>query len=82
MYSKVEGHKNLIRDENTKAVLNTNTKEYNLYLNAKRVKERENETVKKLEYDLNELKNDMDEIKNLLRNLINGSKWHRTFKSF
>jgi hypothetical protein len=33
-----------------------------------------------LERDLDSIKGDIEEIKFLLRNITNGSKWHRTFK--
>jgi hypothetical protein len=33
-----------------------------------------------LENDINQIKNNIDEIKNLLRGLINGSKWNRIRK--
>ena len=39
-YSKVDGHSNLIRDEETKAILNTNMNEYYSYLNQKNLKEK------------------------------------------
>ena len=35
-YSKVEGHSNLLRDESTKAVINTNLSEYQNYINLKK----------------------------------------------
>ena len=33
----VEGHKNLFRDENTNAIVNTDTTAYENYMNSKRV---------------------------------------------
>lgn len=72
-YLKVEGHPGLIRDEKTKAILNTNMNEYEKYLKIKENKEHENNKIKNLENDMINIKNDIDEIKNLLRNLANGS---------
>ena len=40
-YSKVTGHSNLIRDEETKAIINTNMSDYNNYIMQKRAKEKE-----------------------------------------
>jgi hypothetical protein len=73
-YSKVEGYSNLIRDEETKAILNTNMSDYNAYIAQKRIKEKENEKLQNLERDFDNMKEDLNEIKSLLRSLINGSR--------
>jgi hypothetical protein len=70
-YSKVSGHSNLIRDEETKAILNTNMNDYNSYMAQKRLKERENQKIQNLEQDVDIIKDDLNEIKNLLRRLLN-----------
>jgi hypothetical protein len=71
MYLKVEGHKNLIRDESTKAILNTNMKEYESYINAKKIKNGEKEKIDNLEKNISSIKGDLDEIKLLLKKYIN-----------
>lgn len=73
-YSIVKGYNNLIRDEKTKAILNTNMNEYEKYKKMRVHKESENKKISNLEDDLNNIKNDIDEIKSLLREIINGSK--------
>jgi hypothetical protein len=73
-HSKIEGHANLIRDEETKAIINTSMSEYNSYLMQKRLKEKENQKLQNLEEDFVNMKNDLDEIKTLLRSLINESR--------
>jgi len=73
-YIKVEGHSNLVRDNRTKAILNLDMDEYNSYQKIKKIKEKEINRVKQLESDVNGMKNDLDEIKNLLRSLVNGSE--------
>lgn len=72
-YSKVEGHIDLVRDETTGAVLNTNLTEYQKYMSLKKAKESETNRIKKLESDVNDMKSDLGEIKNLLRSLVDGS---------
>lgn len=72
-YSKIEGHVNLIRDEKTKAVLNTNVNDYENYVKTREIKKFENERISNLENNVSQIKNDLNEIKNLLRNLANGS---------
>lgn len=72
-FSIVEGYKNLIRDENTKAILNTNYNEYENYKKMKQIKGAEVKRIDDLEKDLGSIKNDINEIKMLLKGLANGS---------
>lgn len=72
-YSKVEGHKNLVRDNATKAILNTNQTEYQNYVSIRNQKNKESQRVQKIENDVASIRNDLDEIKQLLKNLSNGS---------
>jgi hypothetical protein len=70
---KVKDHLNLYRDPKSNAIINSNMKEYQNYMTMKKAKEEESLKIQNIEDDLNLLKNDITEIKNLLRNLINGS---------
>jgi len=70
-YSKVEGNKNLVRDEQTNAILNTNKTEYENYITLRNIKKSEVERMQQLESDVSNMKNDLDEIKDLLRSLAN-----------
>ena len=71
---KVSGHSNLIRDEETRAIINTNMIDYNAYILQKRQKEKESEKVQTLAKDVSNIKEDLNEIKLLLRSLLDGSK--------
>ena len=73
-YIKVKGYDHLIRDPKTNSILNTNMLEYNEYLSRRDSKLKENEKVNNLESDITNMKGDLDEIKFLLRRLINESK--------
>lgn len=73
-HSKIDGHSNLIRDESTKAVINTSMSEYNSYISQKKLKEKENQKIQNLEKDFVSMKSDLDEIKVLLRSLLNESR--------
>jgi hypothetical protein len=64
---KVEGHQNLYRDEKSGAIINCDSVGYNQYVNSLIQRD-----VQKKELDA--MKRDIDEIKTLLRELINGSK--------
>ena len=72
-YIKVKGHDHLIRDPKTNAIINTNMSEYNEYLSRRDSKLKDNQKVQNLESDVANMKEDLDEIKFLLRRLVNGS---------
>ena len=69
---KVEGHQNLIRDENSNAILNTNLSEYDQYLSLRYKRKKGTDRIDNMEDDLKSLKDDINEIKTLLRALSNG----------
>lgn len=69
-YSKVKGHENLVRDENTKSIINTNINEYENYIKLRNIKQTEVERIQNIESDLMRLKNDINEIKSLLVNAL------------
>jgi hypothetical protein len=64
---RVKGHTNLYRDEHSGAIVNCDSAAYNQYLNIVNNKESQ-----KKEIDM--IKQDIDEIKLLLRQLINDPK--------
>lgn len=66
MMIPVEGHKNLYRDDETGAILNADTVEYNNYIRMK------NEKLKQ-KNEIDSLKKELSEIKSLLKELLNGS---------
>ena len=69
---KVEGHNNLIRDEGTNAIVNTDSSEYNNYLSLRAKRRQGSERIDNMENDLKSLKDDINEIKTLLKALSNG----------
>lgn len=64
---KVEGHPDLYRDMDTGAIINKDTSGYQQYLS-------NSANRKNTKKELDQLKNDVNEIKSLLKELINGSK--------
>lgn len=62
----VDGHKNLYRDRNTGAIVNCNTFEYDQYVKMKNAKLKEKE-------EINQIKQDIDEIKSLLKEFLNAN---------
>ena len=69
---KVKGHNNLIRDENSNAIVNTDSSEYNNYLSLRAKRRQGSERIDNMENDLKSLKDDINEIKTLLKELSNG----------
>ena len=67
MMIPVEGHPNLYRDEKTGAIINCDTNGYNQYKNLVNNKIAQKQEIEKI-------KNDIEEIKSLLKELINGSR--------
>jgi len=73
-YIKVEGHSNLVRDPRTNTIVNMDSFEHQEYISRRDTKDEENKKIQNLESDVANMKSDLDEIKNLLRSLVNGSK--------
>lgn len=71
---KVTGHSNLIRDNETKAIINTNSSDYNTYVMSKLTKQKENEKIELVEKEISTIKEEIDEIKSLLLEFLNGSR--------
>ena len=69
---KVEGHNHLIRDENSNAIVNTNLSEYNNYISIRTKRKQRTNRIDNMEDDLKSLKDDINEIKTLLKALSNG----------
>ena len=69
---KVKGHNHLARDENSNAIVNTNSSEYNNYIRRRAQRKQGTDRIDNMEDDLKSLKDDINEIKTLLRTLSNG----------
>lgn len=63
----VKGHPNLYRDEKTGAIINCDSLAYNQYMSAKN-----NREIQK--YEIDNMKKDIEEIKLMLKEILNGSK--------
>jgi cell shape-determining protein MreC len=69
-YIKVENHQNLVRDPRSGAIINKNRSEYDNYMNNYRRLEKERDELQKLKSDVSNLSSDMNEIKTLLKLLV------------
>ena len=70
----VKGHSDLARDPENGSIVNVNKTEYNQYLARREVKSEKNQKVQNIEDELTNMKGDIDEIKLLLKELLNGSR--------
>ena len=58
----VEGHKNLFRDQNTNAIINTDESAYNDYMNSRRINSDK-------QAELDAMKNEIETLKSMLNEL-------------
>ena len=72
MYS-VKGHGDLARDPRTNSIINVNDYDYNHYVAGREAKKVNHESLESMKNDLDGLKGEMNEIKSLLRELVNGN---------
>ena len=70
--AKVEGHTNLVRDLKSQAIINTDSDAYARYMARKRKQKAQNDALREVIRDVNELKIEMKAIKNELIELRNG----------
>jgi|TARA_B110000259_G_C13936424_1_gene371012 hypothetical protein len=68
---KVEGHENLVRDVRSKAIVNTNSSEYKIYMSRFRTREKQGDEIRNTIKEINNLKQELFEIKNLLKEVLN-----------
>ena len=72
-YLKVESDTSLVRDMESNAIVSKNKTEFDKFLKLSRKKYEEKRKFDQMRGDLDSLKQDMDEIKTLLRNIMD--KW-------
>jgi hypothetical protein len=70
--AKVKGHANLVRDLKSQAIVNTDSDAYARYMARKTKQKEQNDEIRSVIRDVNELKTEMREIKDLLIGLANG----------
>jgi len=70
---KVEGHTHLVREVTSSGIVNTNTTEYDIYMQRVRSREQHGDQIRTAVKDINNLKNELREIKGLIKELINGN---------
>ena len=72
-FVKVKDHEHLIRNTKSNCILNTNKAEYDEYITRRKLKKSEKNKVENIERDISTLRNEITEIKDMLRSLVNGN---------
>ena len=72
-FVKVKDHEHLIRNTKSNCILNTNKAEYDEYITRRKLKKSEKNKVENLERDISTLRDEITEIKDMLRSLVNGN---------
>ena len=70
--ARVEGHTHLVRDLKSQAIINTDSDAYARYMARKAKQKVKDDEVRQVIREVNELKNEMREIKNLIIGAANG----------
>jgi hypothetical protein len=65
-YLKVEGHEDLVRDNTSKAILNTNKQAYEIAIKRATEARRQRDEIRETTREINNIKCEMHEIKSLL----------------
>ena len=68
---KVEGHKSLERDIYSNGIVNTNRSEYTVYMSRIKAREKQGDEIRTAVKEINSLKAELREIKNLIKGLCN-----------
>jgi len=66
---KVQGYDSLVRDTSTNAIVNTSTSEYTVYMQRVRARENQGDEIRGAVKDINNLKTELREIKDLIKGL-------------
>ena len=72
-YLKVEGHRTLVRETSSNAIVNTDRNAYTIYMNRIKEARKSNDELKYAVREINSLKTELKEIKELLVKVTNGS---------
>lgn len=73
-YIKVKDKNHLLRDTVSNGIVSTDFESYQTYVQNYKRSHNQNKTIENLEDQINVLKNDMNELKSLLRSVLNESK--------
>lgn len=67
---KVEGYQDLVRDEYSSAIVNTNKSDYEKYMQRRKAMKKNNDKIRDTCREINNLKQELYEIKDLIKKLV------------
>ena len=67
---KVEGYTSLVRDVNSNGIVNTNVSDYQTYMKRVRMRNEHGDQIRSAVKEINTLKAELREIKNLLKDIV------------
>jgi septal ring factor EnvC (AmiA/AmiB activator) len=70
-YMKVDGHPGLYRDKETGAIVNKDDSAYNEFKTSRQLRKQKEQNMND---EINSIKNEISEIKSLLKEFLNGSR--------
>ena len=73
-FLKVEGHNALVRDVSSNAIIATNDNEFKAYQKKREIEKRNKQLIEDQLQQIESLKSDVNEIKNMLSQLLKGNK--------
>tara|TARA_B100001173_G_scaffold45408_1_gene36179 strand:+ start:42 stop:272 length:231 start_codon:yes stop_codon:yes gene_type:complete len=68
--AKVKGHSHLVRDLKSQAIINTDSDAYARYMTRKAKQSKKDDEMRKVVREVNEIKTEMFEIKDLLKKVL------------
>ena len=72
-FIKVKNNEHLVKNTKSNFIINTNKSEYDEYMARCKLKKSEKNKVDNLERDISTLRDEITEIKDMLRSLVNGN---------
>tara|TARA_B100001093_G_scaffold59329_1_gene50103 strand:+ start:110 stop:334 length:225 start_codon:yes stop_codon:yes gene_type:complete len=70
---QVKGYSHLVREVSSSGIVNTNITEYETYMKRIKAREQHGDEIRSAVKEINTLKTELREIKNLIKELVNGS---------
>ena len=68
---KVTGYESLVRDTRSNGIINNNQTEYSLYMARVRAREKQGDEIRSVVKEINNLKAELREIKDLIKGVVN-----------
>ncbi len=80
-YLKINGYDNFLRDPSSNSIINNSRSEYEEYISKRDAKNKDNQKIQKLENEIAMMKDDLSEIKMLIRRMVDGNEsWNYRIK--